>query len=152
MDRRLSVPMRILFYAYLMTMPILLIFGFTYLLRSKFMPYHAVATGLAWEQVPSGIQFVFIAMMRVIGGSFIALVIVVTTILVIPFKQGYRWAHYCVPITGIACAGSSLYATAQLKLQTGANAPWIAALIPVVVYVIGLIITATLPRESNQAL
>ena len=141
MKSPLSTTMKVTYYAYFVTVPVLLVFGFRYLFSSQFMPYHSAAIGLPWEQVQPGVQFVILALMRVVGGSFIALAIALLMILNIPFRNGYRWAHYTVPVMGIFCAGASLYATLFIKIKTNANTPWLAAGIPVIIYVIGLIMT-----------
>ena len=141
MKSQLSLIMRVTYYLYLLTVPILLVYGFLYLFKTQFMPYHSIAIGLPWEQVPQGFQIVILALMRVVGGSFIALAIALLMILGIPFRNGHRWAYYTVPIMGILCGGASLYATLYVKIKTNANTPWLAAGIPVLIYIIGLIMT-----------
>jgi len=150
MKSQLSPPMRVTYYLYLLTVPILLVYGFMYLFKLQFMPYHSSAIGLSWEQVPQGFQVVILALMRVVGGSFLALAIALLIILNIPFRNGYRWAYYTIPIMGLLCAGASLYATLFVKIQTNANTPWLAAGIPVTIFIIGLIITLKYGKEKSN--
>jgi hypothetical protein len=141
--------MKVVYYAYLLTSPVLLLFGFKYLFTSQFMPYHSTAIGLPWTEVEPGFQYVILVLMKVVGGSFIALAIALLMILIIPFRKGERWAHYTVPIMGIFCAGASLYATLFLKMKSGASTPWFAAGIPVIIYVTGMIMTYKDVREKS---
>ena len=105
------------------------------------MPYHSVAIGLPWEKVQTEYQILIIALMRVVGGAFIACALAMCMILIYPFRQGQRWAHYTVPITGLIGAGAALYSTLYVKKMTYANTPWLAAGIPVAIFFIGLLIT-----------
>jgi len=150
MNSQLSTPMRITYYLYLLTIPILLVYGFMYLFKPQFMPYHSIVIGLSWEQVPLGFKVVILALMRVVGGTFLALAIALLMILNIPFRNGYRWAYYTVPTVGLLCAGVSLYATLFVKIKTDANTPWLAAGIPIIIYVIGLIMTLKDGKEKSN--
>ena len=153
MKVNLNPKMIIVYLAYLLTSPVLLIFGFKYLFATEFMPYHSTAIGMPWTEVEPGFQYVILALMKVVGGSFIALAIALLMILVVPFRKGERWSFYAVPIMGIFCAGASLYATLFIKLQTGAGTPWLAAGIPVVIYVAGIVLTyKDIRKKSNKAL
>ena len=55
------------------TAVIFLCFGFVYLFRSSFMPYHSEALMLRWEQVDHASQDLFLALMRATAGGFISL-------------------------------------------------------------------------------
>jgi len=52
---------------------ILLSFGFVYLIRNSFMPYHSAAVSLAWTQVDQATQYLLLALMRATAGGFISL-------------------------------------------------------------------------------
>lgn len=133
--------MKAVYLAYILTGPVLLIYGFKYLFVTQFMPYHSTAIGLPWSEVAPGFQYVILVQMKVVGGSFIALAIALIMILAVPFRKGERWSLYTVPFMGIICAGAALYSTVFLKLKTGAGTPWRAAGIPVLIYVTGLVVT-----------
>lgn len=66
----------------------LALFGATYLTRSEFMPYHAVAIGQSWGEVAPAIQVLLLAMMRGLGGTFLALAVAVVAIALKPFREG----------------------------------------------------------------
>jgi hypothetical protein len=46
-----------------------LVFALMYLIRSKFMPYHSAAVGLAWDEVDERFRILIIAVLRVAGGD-----------------------------------------------------------------------------------
>ncbi|NOQ65706.1 MAG: hypothetical protein GQ556_00625 [Desulfobacterales bacterium] len=127
--------------------------GIKYLFASQFMPYHSTAIGLPWTEVEPGFQYVILVLMKVVGGTFMALAIASIMILIMPFRKGERWAHYTVPFMGIFCAGASLYATLFLRMKTGASTPWLAAGIPVIIYMAGMIVTyKDMGEKSNKSL
>jgi hypothetical protein len=71
--------------------------GLTYLVRSKFMPYHREALGQNWDQLDRRLQTLLIALMRSVGGAGVGASVSVLIMLFIPFRAGELWAHYAIP-------------------------------------------------------
>lgn len=47
-----------------------IVFGFVYLFKESFMPYHAVALSSSWEELNPAFQTLILALMRAAGGGF----------------------------------------------------------------------------------
>ena len=58
------------------------VFAFIYLSRSEFMPYHADAVGMDWNEVDTNMQVLIIALMRVSGGGWLATSLSISFLLV----------------------------------------------------------------------
>jgi hypothetical protein len=55
------------------------------------MSYHAAAVAMPWSQVPANFQVFILGMMKALGGTYLALAIVLGVILIVPFRQGAAW-------------------------------------------------------------
>ena len=82
--------MKVSFVCYLLGILLLVVFGIVYLIRHEFMPYHAVAVGKEWAEVPSAFQVLTLALMRSVAAGFLAVAFLMFILLVIPFRQGRR--------------------------------------------------------------
>lgn len=122
----MSFRMRMAFVCYLLGILLLVVFGVVYLIRTEFMPYHAVAVGKQWAEVPSAFQVLTLALMRSVAGGFLGVAFLMFILLVIPFRQGQRWAQWTIPAGGMIISAGSLYSTVSVALNTPANPPWIA--------------------------
>ncbi|NJL45230.1 MAG: hypothetical protein HC922_04710 [Leptolyngbyaceae cyanobacterium SM2_3_12] len=102
---------RLAFGCHLVAALLLSLFGFVYLFRPEFMPYHAVALSRDWDAVERPVQILILALMRVVGGAWLATALAVMILLLIPFRQGAPWARWAIPAAGLVAAVPSLYAT-----------------------------------------
>ena len=124
----MSTRMKLAFSLYFLWSLLLAAFGFVYLLRPEFMPYHSVAVGMPWPEVPPKFQILIIALMRAVGGTIVALALAFFVVLLVPFRQGARWALWSMPILGLVeCAGAA-YAMSHVVLNTSARPPLWAAM------------------------
>jgi hypothetical protein len=139
MKSRMSGRIKIAFLCYLLTLPLLIIFGLIYLFRPEFMPYHAVAVGQSWSELDASFQILILAMMRVVGGGFLATACAIGILLFKPFRQGIRWTYWATPVIGLISGLSSLYATIYVARNTPASPPWMAAALGVILLVVGVI-------------
>jgi hypothetical protein len=112
-------------------------FGLTYLLRSQFMPYHAVALGKEWREVPSEVQILVLALMRAVGGGTLATALVTSFVLFIPFRAGEIWALWAVASGGLVLSAGSLYAMRIVAANTPASPPFKLVLLGLALFVIG---------------
>ena len=101
----------------------LAVFGTVYLLRPEFMPYHAEAVGKSWAEVEPAFQILILALMRVVGGAFLALALAIVVIAIKPFREGQAWATWLIPAIGITAVGASLMATMSVARNTPGNPP-----------------------------
>jgi hypothetical protein len=129
------------FICYLVVTLLLVIFGATYLTRSKFMPYHQQALDLSWSDLDARMQTLLLALMRVSGGGFLAAALAIIIMLFVPFRAGEAWAKYAIPAVGLTSALPSLYATVLVRTRTSASSPVGVSVLGVVLLVLGFVLS-----------
>ena len=97
--------------------------GVMYLRRREFMPYHAEAVGTSWAEVEPAFQILILALMRVVGGAFLALALATVVIAIKPFREAQAWATWLLPAIGFTAMGASLVATMSVARNTPGNPP-----------------------------
>ena len=140
--------MKIAFGCHLAAIVIVAAFGATYLLRSEFMPYHAVALGTTWSALNAPFQVLILALMKAIGGACLAVVAFGLFVLLVPFRQGAVWAFWALPIGGLLIAGGALYAMLLVARNTPADPPWIAPALGALLVLIALVLSLADRRQS----
>lgn len=107
---------------------LLLAFGIIYLTRSSFMPYHAQAVSMDWNDVPQDMQYIILALMRAIGGGYTASAV---GMLFLSYQYGrtsdFRISVFTFFMGTIAGMGSA-YAILTVKLNTPGEPPLFAAI------------------------
>ncbi|MBP7227578.1 MAG: hypothetical protein KA988_00580 [Longilinea sp.] len=117
-----------------------LAFGLIYLLRPKFMPYHAQAVKREWEALDGGLQTLLIALMRTAGGGLLATGLAVGFLLP-ALVQGQTWVRYVLPLVGLTAVLPSLYATLIVRSRTGAKTPVAAGAAGAALAVLGFVLS-----------
>jgi hypothetical protein len=145
---------KIAFWCYVVAMVGPAVWGAMFLLRSEFMPYHAVAVGMPWSEVPGPFRILIMALLKLAGGAWVTVVAAEFVLLLIPFRQGARWALWAVPSLGLlhfACVCNSM---AHVTLNTPATPPWGATASSIALIIIGaaLSIPGQTKRETAQEL
>ena len=113
-------------------------FGVVYLLRKQFLPYHAVALGKEWAEVPREVQVLILALMRAVSGNALGLAALLTFVLWIPFRAGAPWALVAVPISGFLASAGALYAMHIVATNTPAKPPRLPVLVALAFGITGL--------------
>ena len=152
MKNGMSIRMKAAFWCYLLALLPIGIFGTIYLLRSEFMPYHAIAVGKTWVEVDPSLQILLLALIRVVGGTWIATALAMGIILFIPFKQGMRWARWAIAAIGLVAESASLFVTLTVTLNTPATPPWKGALIIIVLLIVGLFLSLYPEKNAEPIL
>ena len=125
-----------------------LLFAGLYLFRRKFMPYHADAVERPWSELDKEIRVLVIALMRVVGGGWLASSLAMSIFLYIFILNGDLYAAVAIVITGLAVSIPTLIATLIVKHRSKANPPVFAAVLSMVLLLAGLAIVL-LSRFSN---
>ena len=139
----MSIRMKASFWSYLIASLLVATFGSIYLIRSQFMPYHADAVGMAWEEVPQAFQILILALMKTLGGAMLATVLALVAMLLIPFRKGERWVKYVIPVVSLVYAIPALYVTLYVRASTPGEPPWIAVGVGIVLVIVGFVLSLT---------
>lgn len=115
--------------------------GLIYLFSPKFMPYHAAAIGTSWEELAPSYQVLFLALLRAVGGGFLASAIACFILLFIPYRAKAAWARWALLVVGLTVTVPALYATLIVKWGTSASPPWYAATLGIVLIVAGFLLS-----------
>ncbi len=116
-------------------------FGLTYLLRKQFMPYHGVALGKSWVEVPKELQTLILALMRAVAGGALAAAVLAFIVLLIPFRAGEVWAFWAVPAGGLILSAGSLYAMRHVAANTPGRPPFMPVLAGAALTIIGFVLS-----------
>ncbi|MCJ8280438.1 MAG: hypothetical protein MJK14_11180 [Rivularia sp. ALOHA_DT_140] len=135
---------QISFSCYLIAAIVSIVFGVIYLIRSEFMPYHAVALEKQWIELDIKIQTLILALMRVAGGGFLATGIVVILLMVLFFRTNEQWIIFVIPTIGLITSLSSFYATTLVKNRTPASPPVNLTLISIGLILTGFILSLSI--------
>ena len=127
---------------------ILLSFGFVYLFRNSFMPYHAAAIARSWAQIDHATQYLILALMRAASGGFISLAF---TIIILQYKYSlYRiaWIPGLILFIGTISMICISYATLIISLHTPGRPPLAEAIIGEVLLITGFIFNRRCLQKS----
>ncbi len=119
----------------------LLLQGLLYLTTQSFMPYHADALALTWDQLPPHHQGFWLGVIRGMGAGSFTVALALLLMLVIPFRRGDRWPYWAVPLIGVVFTVLTAYAAFTIDTQTPASTPWRQTLGLTAVYSVGALIS-----------
>jgi hypothetical protein len=105
------------------------------------MPYHSDALQRNWDELDSQLQALLLALMRAVGGGWLAVSLNVAFLLVFPFRAGETWARYAIPLVGLAAALPSLYAALYVRSRTPASPPVNLVVVVILLLILGFIIS-----------
>ncbi|HEY0879684.1 MAG TPA: hypothetical protein VGE10_14645 [Zeimonas sp.] len=123
----------------------LFMFG-RYWAADRFMPYHAIASGTAWEAVAPGLQLVVLALLKAAAAGFLTGG-VVALMLIVPIVHGENWARWTALVASAALLVPLLYVTVSIRLATGAPSPVAAAAVALALAIVGFV-AARMPKRS----
>jgi hypothetical protein len=149
MKGTMSGTLKAAFLCYLLSLPLLYIFGLIYIFRSEFMPYHAVAVGQSWSEVDPAYQVLILALMKVAGAGLLGIAFSINIFLFKFFRHGIQWSFWAIPITGSFASLSTLYATIYVSQNTPASPPVLAASLGFILLILGFILSL-LSTKTNK--
>ena len=130
------------FFLYLAVAASLFVLGVIFLVRREFMPYHAVAVGMPWAEVPENFQILIRALLKFMGGTVITLSVAVFILLLIPFREGASWSLWAIPLLCLSQCAAIGNATTQVVRKTPGRPPLkslgVAAVICVIAFAISI--------------
>ena len=113
------------------------VFGAVYLLRGRPMPYHEEALGRKFGELDARLQTLLVAMLRVVGGELLACGLGLALLIGLSFRDGENWTIWAMPLLALGIVLPNLYATAFVRLKTGARTPVEFPVVGVVLVVAG---------------
>jgi hypothetical protein len=116
--------------------------GLVYLLRGDFMPYHVVAVGMPWADVPPAFQVLVLTLYKLIGGAWIVVALALLATLSGPFRQGAPWAKRALPALILLQGAGVMNAMAYITRHSPATPPWAFTLAVIALTVAGLFLAA----------
>ena len=134
-----SITQYVSFIGYGLVALISILFGFIYLTRNRFMPYHSEALKSSWSDLETELQVLIIALMRAASGGFLATGLAITILLIIPFRAGNTWSIYAIPAISLCTSIGTLYATLLVKTKTPGNPPVILSFLALALTFVGFI-------------
>ena len=123
------------------------LFAGMYLFRPEFMPYHEVAVGMPWSEVPPEFQILIIALMRVGGGGWLATSVGMSILLLWPYRFGKFWPNYGIAAIALSALIPTFIATLYVRQNTPANPPWLLAAILIVLIIITIILSISFKKR-----
>ena len=118
---------------------ILLSFGFTYLFRNSFMPYHSAAISRTWAQVDQSTQYLILALMKACSGGFISLAFAMIFLQYKYSQHRISWIPVLILIIGTIAMICISYATLIISINTPGRPPVIDAIIGELLLIVGYI-------------
>ncbi len=119
----------------------LLLQGLLYLTTPSFMPYHAEALGVTWDELSGQYQGFVLGVIRGMGAGSVSVSLALLLILFIPFRRSERWAFWAVPLIGITFTSLTAYAAYTIDFRTPASTPWRQTCGLAVMYAAGMVIS-----------
>lgn len=119
----------------------LLLQGLLYLTTSTFMPYHADALAVTWDQLPPHHRGFVLGVIRGMGAGSVAVAVALIIFLSIPLRRGDRWAYWAVPLVGVVFTSLTAYAAYTIDRLTPASTPWPQTLGLTAAYAAGALIS-----------
>ncbi|MBS2098889.1 hypothetical protein [Carboxylicivirga linearis] len=117
---------------------ILMVLGIIYLFNPQYMPYHRQAVSLPWEEVPMEFQKLILALMKALGGAYLAVGITISLLQIQVNKTRNTLAVIIIFVSGIVVTISSLYASLLVRINTPGKAPYYLALLGGILLIAGL--------------
>lgn len=102
------------------------VLGTLYVFSPTFMPYHGVAVGAEWSEVPPEYRILIGALLDVAGGGWLALAAALFALIAFPIRRGERWARYTAPLLVLVFNIPTLWATLSVLWYSPATPPWCA--------------------------
>lgn len=118
---------------------ILAAFGFMYLLKNSFMPYHSKALSLTWDQVQPATQYLVLALMRATSGGFISTAIAIIFLQYKLAGNKLAWIPYLILVLGSTSMACSLYAIITVNAHTPGNPPIALTIVGEILLILGFV-------------
>jgi hypothetical protein len=117
----------------------LFVFGLIYLIRPSFMNYHSQAVSVKWNEIEQSMQFLILALMKTIGGGFIAGAVSIGLLQFKFYLDKLPWIPLLILAIGLITYMASLYAQILVRKNTSGKPPTLMSIIAIISLIGGYI-------------
>lgn len=142
---------RIALGCYVVVLLALTAWGIGFMLRDEFMPYHAVAVGMPWSDVPRPFQVLILGLMKVSGALWITIGLCIAVLIAGPVRRGERWSLWAVPLLLLVECLAPVPAMVLVTANTPAQPPWISTAIQIALVLAGMALSVTERPQARGA-
>jgi hypothetical protein len=123
-----------------------LLFGLLYLFKPTIMPYHEKFLGMTHQQLEPKVAFLFLGLMKVIGGLELALGVGLVMLVKGRFSKGDNLIWWTILVMCAVGLIPSLYVTLSIGLYT----PWWGVAIMMILVAVALIISKPAMEKGSS--
>jgi lysylphosphatidylglycerol synthetase-like protein (DUF2156 family) len=123
-----------------------LLFGVLYLFKPTIMPYHEKFLGMTHQQLEPKVAFLFLGLMKVIGGLELALGVGLVMLVKGRFSKGDNLIWWTILVMCAVGLIPSLYVTLSIGLYT----PWWSVAIMMILVAVALIISKPAMEKGSS--
>lgn len=123
-----------------------LLFGLLYLFKPTIMPYHEKFLGMTHQQLEPKVAFLFLGLMKVIGGLELALGVGLVMLVKGRFSKGDNLIWWTILVMCAVGLIPSLYVTLSIGLYT----PWWSLAIMMILVAVALIISKPAMEKGSS--
>ena len=109
--------------------------GALYALWPRFMPYHAQAAGMTWDEIPPGLKSLHLAFQHGAGALAVAYAVLLACVNAFALRRGARWSCLALIASGALAGGPLLAIVVSLSRSTGAETPVVPLALGIAVFV-----------------
>lgn len=125
--------------------------GVLYLATPRFMPYHAEALGVPWEELSAAHQQFLLGVIRAMGAGSITVTCALAVLILAPWRRRERWAMWTVPAVGVLFTALTAHAAYTIDAGTPAATPWRETLALTALYAAGGVLTLMdVPKSARN--
>ncbi|MBW2646216.1 MAG: hypothetical protein JRE23_08575 [Deltaproteobacteria bacterium] len=140
---------KIAFGCYLLAAAMAIATGLIYLFSPQFMPYHADAIGVNWEDLEPRFQMLFLALLKGGGAGALGSGIALGIMLFVPFRRGHAWSRWAIPVVGLTGYLPVLYVALTIELNTPASPPWPLIAVSITLLIAGFLLSSSLGKTTG---
>ena len=130
---------------------ILLSFGFVYVFRNSFMPYHSDAVSMPWTRVAPATRYLLLALMRATAGGFISLAFAIIFLQYKFSMERISWIPVLILLLGTISMVCTSYATLILRFHTPGRPPFADVVIGELLLIAGFIFNRKYLRKPHKS-
>ena len=97
--------------------------GIIYIAKNRFMHYHSQAVSLKWDEIGKDMQLLILALMKTVGGGFIAVAVAIVLLQLKFYLEKISWIPLLILVMGLIIYLASIYAQIQVRRNTPGNPP-----------------------------